>query len=138
MIVIAAHNRSLGKGMFWHLCVILFKGGLASQHASQVTWVCIQGEVCLQEGLLPGGVCLQGCQHPEGLGRHGILRYMPNKRAVRILLECFHIYQKSTYRSINSFYCLSYNSVWCDNELVNTDRPEAFIQCLRVGRTLYF
>ena len=34
--------------MFLHLCVILFTGGLTSQHASQVT------------RLLSGGVCIRG------------------------------------------------------------------------------
>ena len=53
-------NEVLGKVMFLHLCVILFTGeGLASQHASQVTWL---------GGLPPGGLPTGGSA-PRGVGR---------------------------------------------------------------------
>ena len=85
--------------MFLNLCVILFTGmGVASRHASQVTWPrgSASKGVCIEGGLYLGGL------PPGGLGRplplHGILWYdqqerMINKRAVRILLECILVYQ---------------------------------------------
>ena len=70
-------NEVWGKVMFLHLCVILFRGVLTSQHASQVTW--------------PGGVCPQ-----EGFGRpptpDGILWDTVKKRTVRMLLECILVF----------------------------------------------
>ena len=46
-------NEFRGQVMIIHLSVILFTGvGLASQHASQITWL---GGSASREGLLPGG-----------------------------------------------------------------------------------
>ena len=57
-------NEVWGKVMFLHLCVILFRVGLASQHASQVT---LPGESGSGGSASRGG----GDLHPgEGLGRH--------------------------------------------------------------------
>ena len=55
--------------MFLHLCVILFTEGegVASQHASQVTWP-KGGSACRQGGLHPeGSACRQGLPRGEGL-----------------------------------------------------------------------
>ena len=48
-------NEVWGKVMFLHLCVILFTGGHASQHASQVTWLGSLHPVGLPPGGLPPG-----------------------------------------------------------------------------------
>ena len=52
-----------------------------------------EGGVCIQEGMHPGGVCIQGGGlHPgDGQTPHWILRDMVNERVVRILLECILI-----------------------------------------------
>ena len=106
--------------MFSQAYIILFRGGLASQHASLVIW---QG-VCLWEerGLHPGGgglhpgvclkgrgVCIQGGL-PTGGGGVCIHVGWPDtppipwdtiyKRAVRILLKCLLVSSTST-NSIN-------------------------------------
>ena len=57
MFFITARKRSCGKVMFLHLCIILFTAGLASQHASQVTW--------------PGGSASRGSLHPGVLYPRG-------------------------------------------------------------------
>ena len=44
--------------MFLHLCVILFTGGVASQHALQVTQLGGGGSV--SRGSTSRGVCIQG------------------------------------------------------------------------------
>ena len=73
--------------------------------------ICIPGESASKGGLHSGGlhkwglgntqVCLQwGCLHPGGTGGrlsrspeiHGILRHTINRRAVRILLQCFLVF----------------------------------------------
>ena len=72
--IFTAHTWSLGQvNIFTPVCVILF-GGVASQHASQVTWL---------GGLLTGGLA-----EPPTPVIHGILWDTVNKRVVRILLEC--------------------------------------------------
>ena len=100
-------NEDLGKVMFLCLSVILFTGGLASQHASQVTWpgmVCIGGGGSLPPGgCLSLGVCIQGeGLHPGGrLGRPPqALWDMVNKRAVRILLECILVFKSYSHVQI--------------------------------------
>ena len=72
-------NGVWSKVMFLHLSVILFTGGLASQHASQVR--------------SPGGLHPEGisASKGEGLGKpppHWILQDTVNKRVVHIILEC--------------------------------------------------
>ena len=102
-------NKVWGKVMFLHLCVILFTGveGLASQHASQVTWprdVYLQGE-----GSASRGVCLQGGLHPGGVGQippDTWIRDIVNKQAVHILLEgilvfCWNVH--FTFKKIQTF-----------------------------------
>ena len=84
-------QRSWGKVMFLHVCVILFTGGLLSQHALQVVsqhalqqvsrggdiQACIAGGIAaclasgLKGGLLPGG--LLGGSPPGGLLPGGCL-----------------------------------------------------------------
>ena len=100
-------NEVWGKVMFLHLSICLGEGGVS-------VGVCIQGEsasrgVCIQRrGLHPGEVCLQGgsgsgrslhpvgsasegglpTPHPRGGGESATTPEL-EKRAVRILLECF-------------------------------------------------
>ena len=63
-------NEVWDKVMFLHLCVILFTGGLASQNASQVTWLrgSASREVCLQGGLHLG----REQTPPRYMGYYGI------------------------------------------------------------------
>ena len=76
--------RQAFKVMLLHLCVILFGrggGGLACQHASQVTWPASRGclhpdGVCLHGGLYTGGsayrgICIQGSLPAEGSASTG-------------------------------------------------------------------
>ena len=85
-LIFTVRKWSLGQGNVLHLYVILFTGGLASQHAWQVTWPggsASRGSasrgVPPPGGLHPGGLyaggsastgCLyRGCLHLWGLGR---------------------------------------------------------------------
>ena len=84
-------NEVWGKVIFYTCLPFCSQGGgLASMHASLVTWL---------GGLQPGGigqtpqVCLRGGavgQTPPKT--HGILRDTVNERAVRILLECILVW----------------------------------------------
>ena len=83
--VITARKRSLGQGnVFTRMCHSIHRG----------EEVCL-GRVYLKGGLPPGGL------DPGELGRppeiHEILRDTVNKRAVRILLECFLVPNKNTF-----------------------------------------
>ena len=61
---------------------VLHPGGLGRPPITYYGGVCIQEEVCIQDGdLHPGEVCIQK-------GGHRILQYTVNERAVGILLEC--------------------------------------------------
>ena len=65
-------NEVWGKVMFLQLCVILFTGGLASQHASQVTWPgwsASSGVVRIQGGLHPGEFCILRVCIQGGVGQ---------------------------------------------------------------------
>ena len=95
--IFSARKRIWGKVMFLHLCVILFtgRGGFPACIIGHMTgggWsvssgVCIQGRVCIQEGLNTGGVCIQrGWADLPKI--HGILWDTVIKQAVCILLEC--------------------------------------------------
>ena len=97
-------QRSWGKVMFLHVCVVLFTGGVLSQHALQVVSqhalqqvsrgdaiaACIAGGIptCLAAGLQGGawsrGVPAWGSTWSRGGALLGRLLL----RAVRILLEC--------------------------------------------------
>ena len=88
----------LRQGNVLQVCVILLTGGLASQHASQVTWPASRGVSFPASitglhpwGLPTEGVCQHGGLHPGGFAYLGgwadpqELR----KQADCILLECF-------------------------------------------------
>ena len=91
-------QRSCGKVMFLHLCVILFTEGRSlyrgvsawgdlcpgrSLSRGSLSWgVSVQGGSLSRRVHVQGGLCLEGglCQAPYG-----------NERAVRILLECIFV-----------------------------------------------
>ena len=76
-------QRSCGKVMFLHLCVILFRGGLCPWGVS------VRGVSVQMGGLFPDGGSVQmGVSLQRGLlGRYPLPQY-GNKRVVHILLEC--------------------------------------------------
>ena len=101
-------------------------GEFASQHASQITCP----GVCIQEGLLRGWgrVGIRASLHPGGgqtspIGRPGILQDMVNKRAVRILLECFLVLMDF----ITPSHVLLVRMFWlCAKPIFITDIPKPF------------
>ena len=83
--IITVRKRCLGQdNVFTGVC--LFTGRLASQHASQVTWLgglnpggCLHPQgVCIQGTLHPGKFCIQGrsasggCLYPQGVYIRGV------------------------------------------------------------------
>ena len=66
-------QRSWGKVMFLHVCVILFTGGMLSQHALQVVSQHALQQVSRGGCLVPGGVCSQG----SAWSRRGLLPGVP-------------------------------------------------------------
>ena len=119
-------QRSWGKVMFLHVCVILFTGGLLSQHALQQVSgggdipACIAGGIaaCLAAGL-PGGVCCRGAllggSPPGGLFPGGCLVETPPRqlllRAVRILLECILVSIKNVFKNLHYSYFISRGAI---------------------------
>ena len=86
--------------------------------------------VCIQEGLLRGWgrVGIRASLHPGGgqtspIGRPGILQDMVNKRAVRILLECFLVLMDF----ITPSHVLLVRMFWlCAKPIFITDIPKPF------------
>ena len=75
--IVTARKRSLGQRNFL-LCLSFCPQveGLASQHASQVTWSAAKGSpskegvhwgVCIQGGLDPGEICIKGESASRGV-----------------------------------------------------------------------
>ena len=122
-------QRSWGKVMFSHVCVILFTGGLLSQHALQVVSQHalqqvsrgviskhvlqvvsqhashqVSRGVCCRGGLLggsPSGGLLPGGCLVETPPRQLLLR------AVRILLECILVSIKNVFKNLHYSYFIS-------------------------------
>ena len=81
--------------MFLHISVILSTGGGGGKGWSASGGIlgslhrgggCIQGGVCIQRGLHPGG----WADHSPEI--HGLLQDTVNKRTICILLECFLVH----------------------------------------------
>ena len=95
--IFTTRKRSLGQGnIFISIChsVPGWGGGFPTCITGHMTRgvciqeVCISGLVCFQ-GVCIQGVCIQGGWAEPPSEIHGILWDTVNKRAVRILVECF-------------------------------------------------